>query len=475
MIAESNVAARAGSPGALLALTALLWCGIAPPAAARPNFVFLFADDLGWGDLPAFGRRSVRAHGGWIEGGELQTPHLDRMAAEGIRFTQFYVASAVCSPSRAAILTSRFPGETGIHDYLGSDELNRRRGCVNHLDPALPTVTGLLQRAGYATAHFGKWHLGGRSGPPPERYGIGRYDNCLRGPDGRVRSSECIADEAIRFLEENRGRPFFVNAWFYDPHSPLHPTEEMMAPYAALNPRWGEHKGAMQVYFAVLTELDRHIGRILDALDRLGLSHDTVVVFSSDNGPESAVIPFTSHYGAASFAGPFRGLKRSLYEGGIRTPFILRWKETAPAGRVDNETVLGGVDILPTLCALAGVSLPSSIDADGEDMSSAFRGQPVSRRRPLLWENRFPVYGHVLGRSPMLAIREGKWKLLLNPDRSRVELYDIPADPAEINNRAAEHPEIVERLAHVVMSWRETLPRGPVHPDAGRNDYPWPK
>lgn len=445
-------------------------------AARRPNIVFLLCDDMGWGDLPSYGHTSTRAHGGWIERGELKMPHLDRMAREGTRFTQFYVASAVCSPSRAGIMTGRFPARLGIHDYFATEKLNAQRGMVNWLDPAAPALARLLQSGGYATAHFGKWHLGsGPGAPKPEQYGIGRYDACLGGPEGRVRSSERIAGEIISFIEANRERPFFVNGWFYDPHSPLHPTEDMMEPYRELATGWGHQKGAMQVYYGVLTYLDRQVGRILAKLDELGLSGNTVVIFSSDNGPESPLIPFTSHYGAAASAGPFRGQKRSLYEGGIRTPFLVRWKGTTPAGRVDNDTVIGGVDLLPSLCRLAGVATPLDASLDGEDMSEAIAGRARPRTKPLLWENRFPVYGHVLGRSPMLAIREGRWKLLLNPDGSRKELYEIPKDPSEMDNRAAREPAVVRRLEKTALAWQAALPKGPADPAAGRNDYPWPR
>lgn len=471
------VFAMADDRCAMTRRNALKLLGAAPAASLAaerpPNFIFIFCDDLGWGDLPAYGHRNVHAHGGWTVRGELKTPHIDRMAKEGTLFTQFYVASGVCSPSRAAIMTGKFPGEVGIHDYLASEALNRSRGCVNYLDPEIPTVTSLLQEAGYATAHFGKWHLGRRSGAPsPEEYGIDLYRDCRSGPGGRVTSSAQIADATIDFMERNQGAPFYINAWLYDPHSPLHPTAEMLAEYEDLTPRWGEHYGSLQVWYSVLTYIDKQVGRILDRLDELGLSENTLVVFSSDNGPESGLIPFVSHYGSASSAGPFRGLKRSLYEGGIREPFIVRWKGHTPANDVNSETVFSGVDWLPTACQLAGLNAPPNIQ--GEDLSSSLLGEPVSRSRPLMWENRFPVYGHVLDKSPMLAIRSGRWKLLMNPDRSRLELYDIPNDPSEVNNLASREPRLVQRLATLLLGWQETLPPGPVDPAAGRAQYAWP-
>ena len=445
--------------------------------STKPNFVFIFCDDLGWADLPCHGHRSVKAHGGWIVRDELKMPNIDRMADEGTLFTQFYVPAAVCSPSRAGIMTGLFPSRLGIHDYLANAKLNKERGMPDYVDPKIPTVTSLLNDSGYATAHFGKWHLGrGDEAPPPERYGIDRYDNCLNGPGKRAGSTEMIADKTISFIGAHRDTPFYINAWLYDPHSPHRPTEEHLKPYEHRSPKWGNQRGALQVWYAVLTNIDRQVGRILDTLDELGLSENTVVIFSSDNGPETGLMTFTSHYGGASSTntGPFRGIKRSLYEGGIREPFIVRCPGRVPAGAVDESSVIGGVDFLPTVCSLAGVELPDDMKPDGENMAAALTGKPLSKNKPLMWENRFPVYGHVIHKSPMLAIRDGRWKLLMNPDRSRVELYDIPSDPTELNNRADSHPDIVSRLASRVMQWQATLPDGPVHKDAGSDSYPWP-
>ena len=451
--------------------------GLFGQGGKRPNFVFILADDMGWGDLPSFGHRSQVAYGGWVVRGELKMPNLDRMSRRGIRFTQCYVASPVCSASRCGFLTGQFPNRLGIHDYLASHEFNQKRGMPDFLDPNTPSVTRLLQKAGYATGHFGKWHLSGErdaKSPKPEAYGIDKYDDGIHAPDGRVRSSEVIADETIEFIEKHKDSPFYINTWVYDPHSPLRPTEEMMAPYKGLAPGWENHKGSLQVYYGVLTNLDKQIGRILDKLDQLGLSENTVVVFSSDNGPENSIIPFTSHYGGAASTGPFRGVKRSLYEGGIRLPLIVQWPGKTPAGKVDDATVFGGVDFLPTVCHLAGVKLSAGMTLDGENLSGALLGKPATRQKPLMWEWRGPVYGSVLDSAPMLAIREGKWKLLMNPDRSRVELYDIPGDPSEVDNLADREPAVVKRLSNQVLTWQKTLPKGPIHPEAGQRNYPWP-
>ena len=227
------------------------------------------------------------------------------------------------------------------------------------------------------------------------------------------------------------------------------------------------------MYYAVVTNADRHIGRLLDALDALHLSESTLVVFTGDNGPEDLVVANASHSAAGS-PGPFRGRKRSLYEGGVRMPLIVRWKGHTPAGRVDDESVLGAVDLLPTLCLLAAAPAPAELPLDGEDVSDALHGRIHRRERPLLWEWRFPVAGHPIHKSPRLAIRDGDWKLLLNPDRSRMELYHIPRDPMELRDLADRCPEVVDRLAARALDWASGLPPGPVSPLAGSNAYAWP-
>lgn len=466
--------AAAGWTAAALAFSLARPAGATPGGAARnrrPNFLFLFADDLGWGDLGCYGHPLI------------QTPNLDRLASEGILFTQAYMAGSVCSPSRAAILTGLFPARTGIHGHLDSQELNERRGMPNHLDPAFPTVARSLQAAGYATGFVGKWHLGHhRDAPEIREYGFDQQ-SCFHGPsprflasdpDYREKASEWFADAALEFLDAHRERNFFLNVSFVHPHATaIDPSEEQMAVYAHRMPHRVRHKypGAQAVYYAVVTELDRQIGRILDRLDALGLADNTVVFFSSDNGPEDVSVVNATHAGVGS-PGPFRGRKRSLYEGGIRVPFLVRWPGVAPAGQVNRSTVFSGVDVFPTLCRLAGAEWPARLD--GEDLSAAWAGDPVRRTRPLMWEWRFRIVGHTWHRSPMLAVREGDWKLLCNPEGDRVELYNIPADPMELNNLAEDRPDIAGRLRAQALAWRRELPEGPADSGAGSDRYPWP-
>ncbi len=447
-------------------MTPLLNAQTSRPSA--PNIVFILADDWGWGDLGCYGHRQLR------------TPHLDRLASQGIRFTQFYSCASVCSPSRAAWLTSQFPARVGLHGHLAEPDLNRARGMPNYLDPRVTTLARLLKRAGYATAHVGKWHLGhSPDAPAISEYGfdesfavLANRPDVLREAGFRAQSTRVFVDKTIDFIERHRAGPFYVQTWLLDTHARLEPTPEQMEPYQKL-------RGATKIYYSAATDADKQIGRLLARLDELGLADNTIVIFSSDNGPEDILIANASEHGVGS-PGPFRGRKRSLYEGGIRMPFILRWPGTAPAGRIDNNTVLCAVDFLPTVCALAqipGWTEPADVHAriDGENLLPAWRGETTQRTRPIFWEWRFHIIGHVLNMSPVLAMRDGPFKLLMNPDRSRIELYDIPADPSELRNVSESHRSRVESMSKSLLAWHQTLPAGPIAREAGTNRYPWPK
>jgi N-acetylgalactosamine-6-sulfatase len=248
-----------------------------------------------------------------------------------------------------------------------------------------------------------------------------------------------------------------------------------MQPYARLRaggPKF-PHAAAIEIFAASVTDLDTQVGRLLAGLKQRGKDQDTLILFSSDNGPEDIHIGNAGHSGVGS-AGPFRGRKRSLYEGGIRVPGILRWPGKIPAGRIEDKAVLSGVDWLPTICQLAGARLPADLALDGEDAGDVLRGQSRSRTRPLFWEWRFNIAGEPFHHSPQLAVREGDWKLLLNPDRSRVELYDLKTDLTQLNNVAEHHPELVEKLAQQATTWAQSLPSGPRDPAAGKMNYALP-
>lgn len=439
---------------------------------AKPNVIFILADDLGWGDLGCYGHPNIK------------TPNLDKLAKGGTLFTQFYVNGSVCSPSRCAFFTGQYPARHKIHGHYATREQNETRGMSQWLEPTAPNVPTLLKSVGYATAHIGKWHLGSNSGgPPPDKYGFdfvgtsesGGANGPANDPYFRAKSTEIFVDEAIQFVESNKAKPFYLQLWTLVPHATLNPTDEQVKPYArfrAGGPNF-PHRSAAENFYASVTDLDTQVGRLMKALDDLGLANNTLILFSSDNGPEDIHINNAGHSGIGS-AGPFRGRKRSLYEGGVRVPGIIRWPGHVPAGVIDDTSVVAGVDWLPTVCKLASVSIPPEHKLDGENMSDVFLGQPRARVTPLMWEWRFRIAGEPFHHSPQLAIRDGDWKLLLNPDRSRVELYNLKRDLTQLNNVAEKHADVVTRLSERVLTWQKELPAGPIDPGAGQMNYTLP-
>lgn len=436
----------------------------------QPNVIFLLADDMGWGDLSCYG------------GTKIKTPNLDRLAAQGTLFTQYYQASPVCSPSRAGLMSGRYPATQRIHTAIeNTSKGNAAKGCADYLDPSLPMVTRLLQSNGYVTGHFGKWHLGStKESPTPSEYGITRdrtgnsnTPNKLPKND-RSTSSKVIVDEVINFIEESKGKPFYVNTWFFDVHAILEPSKEQLdaVKHLGITDKVPFYSPA-QIYYGTLREMDIQVGRLLDKLKELDLLENTIIVFSSDNGPEDIDVINASHSGVGS-TGMFRGRKRSLYEGGIRVPLIVSYPGKVPVGKIDNENVVGGVDFLPTICAMTGISLPKGIILDGEDRSGAVLGTSTPRKRPLYWEWRFGVPGHLMHKSPTLAIRDGKWMFLMNHDGSRKELYDIVNDPMEMTNLVEKNAVIAKELSAKLANWQKTLPPANELRTAGKIEYPWP-
>ena len=454
-----------------LFIAALSFCVCATYAAERPNVIFILADDLGWGDLGCYGHPQIK------------TPNLDKLAQQGILFTQFYVNGSVCSPSRCAFFTGQYPSRHKIHGHYATSELNSSRGMSQFLEPTVPNVPKLLKSVGYKTAHVGKWHLGSNSGgPEPDAYGFdfvgtnesGGANGPQSDPYFRAKSTEIFVNESLKFIESTKDSPFYLQLWTLVPHATLNPTPEQLKPYVRLRAGGKDfpHASAAEIFSASVTDLDTQIGRLIEGLEKLGLTEKTLVLFSSDNGPEDIHIGNAGHSGIGS-AGPFRGRKRSLYEGGIRVPGIVRWPGKIPAGTIDSTSVVAGVDWLPTVCELAGCPIPADHTLDGESVSDVLFGKSRSRKSPLFWEWRFRIAGEPFHHSPELSVRDGDWKLYMNPNGSRVELYDMKNDLTQLNNVSEHHPEVVRRMSQMVLSWSKQLPDGPRDPGAGRMNYPF--
>ena len=432
-------------------------------AAPRPNIIFVFTDDFGWGDLGSYGGQFV------------PTPNLDRMAKEGIRFTQFYVASPICSPSRTGATTGMFPARWRITSYLQTRKGNAECGQADFLDAQAPSVARLLHSAGYATAHFGKWHMGGgrdvTDAPHIKEYGFDEWASTWESPDPhpditatnwiwspqdkvkRWDRTAFFVDKTLDFLRRHPRQPCYVNLWPDDTHPPFVPSPAMKEKHSAGNNASGEPN-----FKGVLEEYDRQMGHLLDGLQQLGIATNTLVVFSGDNGP----LPTYEQRRTAGL----RGSKLSLYEGGIREPLLVWWPGQAPAGRVNDRTVFTTLDLLPTLCALGGAKIPADIAGklDGEDLSAALTGGSLTRRKPVFWEygrntNSYAYPKEPYHRSPNLAVRDGNWKLLIHADGTGAELYDLATDPKETTSLAAERADITKRLSDAALAWRRSLPK----------------
>lgn len=415
----------------------------------KPNIVFIFADDWGWGDLSSHGHP-------W-----LKTPNLDRLASEGIDFQQFNVLNPVCSPSRTAATTGMVPARFCIHEHFHFDPaVNARRGMPDWLDPQAPTLPRFLKSAGYRTGHFGKWHLSNTEipdAPMPSAYGFDE-SAVFNGP-GPETDRHATAANAVKFIHAHRNTPFYLNVWLHESHTPHIPTAESLAQWKHLDER-------ERIYAAVITDGDKAVGRVLDALKETGMDDRTIVIFSSDNGPEWKLGEDHKRLGdgygqwaSVGQTGGLRGRKRSLFEGGVRVPFIVRWPEHAPAGTKNNTTVVTALDLLPTLCAAAGVKLPDSYSGDGENLLGAFQGKEIPRTRPIFWEWR--GVGTEPDLWPRLAVRDGDWKLVMDTNAKRVELHQLVNDLAEARDVSKAYPEVVKRLTMLAREWKASLPTGP--------------
>jgi len=428
----------------------------------KPNIIFILTDDMGYGDIGTYGGKFV------------PTPNIDRMASEGIKFTQYYSASPISSPSRAGLLTGRHPGQWHITSYLQFREANQSAEMADYLTTEAPTLPWTMKQGGYKTAHIGKWHLGGgrdvHNAPPFSTYGYDEYCSTYESPqpDPLLTATDWIwsakdsikrwnrtayfVDKTLDFLKRHKGDPCFINLWPDDMHTPWvgNMEEQQVFP---------EGENSEKNFRTVLIEYDRQIGRLLQGIKDMGLNKNTIVVFTSDNGPAPSF--------RGSRAGNMRGCKASLFEGGMRMPFII-WdtRSEIPKGKIDNTSVVSALDMFESLCTLAGVELPAGYKSDGMNMSKALSGVPQERTIPLFWEYRrndskaFPKPADS-DISPNVAIREGKWKLLVNADGTESMLYDLYDNPRENMEVSAKYPEIADRLKEKALTWRRNLPKYP--------------
>lgn len=433
----------------------------------KPNIIFLLADDLGYGDLSCFGSPAVN------------TPHLDRLGREGLKCTRFYAASAVCSPTRASVLTGRYPLRFGITKHF-----NDREGW---LPESATTVATLLKEAGYSTAHVGKWHLGGlhvdangrrlENQPGPRQHGFDFYQTQieqqpLRGEMGRDRTlfrkggtvllrndqritendpyfpkhfTDANGDYAVELIEKLSAnkQPFFINVWWLVPHKPYEPAPE---------PHWSDTAAGgisddQHRFRSMVQHMDSKVGQILEKLDELGIAENTLVLFTSDNGAAFE-----------GFIGELKGGKTDLHEGGIRVPMVVRWPRAIRAG-MTSDAFGHTNDLLPTFCEAAGVTLPSELPVDGMSLLPQMKGKlppSVEERGAVFWQ--MDLYRSLQRHYPKPkpyateVAKRGKWKLLAF-EGTPVELFDIEADPNEERNVMADHPDRVASLSAEIKAW----------------------
>ena len=412
-------------------LTLLLLVSVALPSfAAPPNIILFLADDLGYGDLACFGHPIIK------------TPNLDAFAKQGVRLTQCYAASAVCSPSRSALLTGRTPHRNGVFTWIAE-------GAPVYLRTSENTLPKLLKGAGYTTCHSGKWHLNGLfnnpAQPQPNDHGYDWWmatqnnagpthenpSNFVRNgqPVGRLEgySAPLVVGEAISWLKEKRdpAKPFFLAVWTHEPHYPIKSDPKFKALYPDLA------DDVQREHHANVTQMDHAFGLLMKSLDEQKLADNTFVFFTSDNGPEGNG---TTTPGRGS-SGGLRERKRSMHEGGIRVPGIARWPGKIPAATTSEVPVIGS-DLFPTMLGIAGVKPPADRVLDGVDVLPALTGAATKVERPQ------PLYWRLLMAPNMkMAMRVDDWKILANAELTGFELYNLKSDPQEATDLKSAEPQ----------------------------------
>lgn len=417
------------------------------PDATKPNIIIVLADDMGWGDSSTYGHKFIKS------------PNLDKLAAEGVKFTQGYSACGVCSPSRAAILTGRTPYRNGVWRHLSGIH-------KAHLRTSEITYPELLREVGYETCHVGKWHLLSRQqfGNPefPQPGEQGGFDYWMtthnnaepshKNPKNFVRNGEpvgelqgysapLVADEAIKWIKEDRdaSKPFVMSVWFHEPHKPIATDIK----FSELYPDQDEKKSR---YYGNISQLDFALGQVMKTLDDEGIADNTLLVFTSDNGPLSS---------EGGETGGLRGIKRSDFEGGIRVPFIVRWPGHIKAGTVSDTPVIG-TDIFSTVLDILNIEQPSDRTIDGVSMLPVFKGEVPAREIPMFWRT------HVSGVDNRLAMRDGDWKIVSNDAMNKFLLFNIQKDRSEANDLSKEMPEKLDQMKRLLIkTWEGISEEGP--------------
>ncbi|TKG94191.1 N-acetylgalactosamine-6-sulfatase [Puteibacter caeruleilacunae] len=470
----------------------LLYCGILFSCTTtihaqntkqnKTNFIQILTDDQGWGDLGSYGHQF------------LKTPNIDQLAEDGVKFSNCYAADAVCSPSRSAIITGRTPYRNRVWRWIPAKS-------KIHLPKDEVTLPQLLRKKGYQTAHFGKWHLsyyseeriegtfdykdfgyGGQSQPTMNEYGydywvatgnVARPDHMnpknffingeamgpLEGFAGKL-----VADQVTKWFDEvfDQDKPFFLTVWFHEPHGPVNSDPRLVNQYDKIK------DPSFQQYLANITQIDEAVGQIVQELKKRGIFDDTMIIYTSDNGPEGrheygSFNKDDKVYGGSRYRGStggLRGRKRHTHEGGIRVPGIISW----PNGIKDSKVLPGtitdvpfvGYDIFPTILEIADIEVPKDRTIDGTSIMPFFKGKPIKRERPMYWRNNYY--------DMRIAIRQGEWKLLSNEDKTMFELYNLRIDPRETTNLKDKEPKRFESMKKALIAYDE---------DVMTNGYKW--
>lgn len=490
-----------------LALSLMLPVALYAADASKPNIILILADDLGWNDLGCMGSTFH------------ETPRIDALAKQGALFRSAYAASPVCTPTRGSILTGKYPSRINITHVSGTRgsrgpgyKLNGPSN-VGSMPEGDVTLAEALKQAGYATAHIGKWHLaahgdqkrktypqgqgfdlnvaGGEAGQPGSYYFPYRSEKY---PDFNVPGldngkpgdyvTDVLTDRAVRFIEQNAGKPFFLNLWHFAVHTPIQPRTDKLPKYEKKATALGLDKTNMDAqpehqsfshlhqdnpaYAALLESLDESVGRILDTLERLALADNTIIAFFSDNGGLST----GKNPKAPTSVRPLRGGKAWLYEGGIRVPLIIRYPGAVKAGRTVNVPVVS-TDLYPTLLDLSGLKLRPQQHMDGVSLKPLLTGKKDALDREAIYFH-YPHYHPINTMGPSGAVRAGDYKLIEPYETGKVELYNLRDDIGETKNLAAEKPELAAKLAKMLDDWRKSS--GSKMPEANpaykaENDY----